>query len=244
MDGGSIEDPEAKRLRGEEAQQQAAVAAMAGGDAAVQVAMATGQALPGMEGMKGGALDPVMAAAVAAASAIPGAEQPQQVDGGGGVAMQLDPTAAAALGLTPEQQAQALMAQQFSMLTPEALAAAGATLPVMAAGGEQLQQLALDPATLSGMPILAPDGSHLTPEQLMQLFAANPMPFVIPFAPGQSLPPGMTLGPDGNPVYKNWWDEKDEKVGAAGLGGWKVYCMACWTYGSAGRYRCPAGRRF
>ena len=192
-------------------------------------------------------------AAAAAAQLLQHQQQQQQQQQGGAVPLPLDPAAAAALGITPEQQAHMQQLMQFPLLSPEALAAASANLPTgpdgqplplalpfMGPGGEHLPQLALDASALN-IPILAPDGSQLTPEQLMQLFSSNAMPFVIPLAAGQGLPPGMTIGPDGNPVYKNWWDEKDEKVGRAAAC-WPCCCAlhSCHAWGPGGS-RCLAG---
>lgn len=94
----------------------------------------------------------------------------------------LDPAAAAALGLTPEQQAQMVMQFPLAGLTPEALAAAGVqlptgpdgaplplTLPIMGGGGgEGMQQMMLDPSALAtlNIPIFGTDGQEMTAEQV------------------------------------------------------------------------------
>jgi hypothetical protein len=246
----SGDEPGAKRLRADPDGQQAAEAAAAAAvDAAAAEAKANGDAAmeAAAAAFEGG--DPAAAAAAMAAAAAAAASQ---LPGGGmpampampaipGMPLPLDPAAAAALGLTAEQQAQMQQLMQFPLgLSPEALAAAGATLPAGPDGqplpltlpiiGGDLPQLALDPSALN-IPILGPDGAQLTPEQLMQLFSQTNMPFVIPLSAGQAP---VSFGPDGQPVYKNWWDEKDEKVGRAqgpGLGSWGAWGSAAGRVG-------------
>ena len=233
-DAGS-DEPGAKRLRtdhgGQLAAEAAAVAAAdaaaaevkANGDAAMEAAAAA-FAAPIEAGDPAAAAAAMAAAAAAAAGQLPGGAMPA-MPAIPGMPLPLDPAAAAALGLTAEQQAQMQQLMQFPLgLSPEALAAAGATLPAGPDGqplpltlpiiGGDLPQLALDPSALN-IPILGPDGAQLTPEQLMQLFSQTSMPFVIPLAAGQAP---VSFGPDGQPVYKNWWDEKDEKVSRAPQG--------------------------
>jgi hypothetical protein len=171
----------------------------------------------GMQGQEG---DP----AAAAAAQLMQQQQQQQQQQQGAMLLPLDPAAAAALGLTPEQQAQ-MQQIMFPMMSAEALAAASAGMPtgpdgqplplplppMMGGGGEQ-HPMTLDPSSFLNMNIVAPDGSQLTPEQMVQMFSNAQLSFVMPLnSPGQ-LPPGMELGSDGVPTYKNWWDEKDEKV--------------------------------
>ena len=110
--------------------------------------------------------------AIAEAAVAAGAVAPQP----------LDPAAAVALGLTPEQQAQMVMQFPLAGLTPEALAAAGVqlptgpdgaplplTLPIMGGGGgEGMQQMVLDPSALAtlNIPIFGTDGQEMTAEQV------------------------------------------------------------------------------
>lgn len=163
------------------------------------------------------------AAAAVAEPGIPGHEAGEAAASTGQLLQQapvptLDPAAAAAMGLTPEQQEQMqqLMLQQMPLatLSHEALAAMPA-LPLVGASGE-MPQVALDPAALAAMnvPILGPDGNQLTPEQVALVFGGNPTGF--PWL----LPPGAVLAgmPVASPAsvesgYKNWWEEHEEKVG-------------------------------
>ena len=152
----------------------------------------------------------------------------------------LDPAAAAALGLTPDQQAHMAAMQQQLMqfplaFSPEALAAAAAAgpdgHPLLAAqallgggggGGEGMAQLAIDPTSIT-VPIYAPDGSLLSQEQIIALFGSASMPLLVPLAGqgmqlagqaglAQGLPPGgLAGGVDGG--YRNWWEDQEEQVG-------------------------------
>lgn len=135
---------------------EAAVAAQADAHAAAHAAAAAVLAAGGDE-----------AAAAAASAAALLQAGPGAVAAGAVAPQPLDPAVAAALGVTGDQ----LM--QLPMMSAEALAAAGAqlplgpdgqpllALPLLGAGGEA----ALDPAHLN-IPILAPDGTPLTPEQV------------------------------------------------------------------------------
>lgn len=88
------------------------------------------------------------------------------------------PMPAPDLALTAEQQ-QAMMLHGFSMLSPEALAAAQAalptgpdgqplqlTLPLIGPGGESLPSLVLDPSVILSGQIMGPNGEELTQEQV------------------------------------------------------------------------------
>lgn len=126
----------------------------------------------------------------------------------------LDPATAAAMGLTPEQQAQMqqLMLQQAPLgaLSPEALAAVP-TLPLLG----EMAQVPLDAAAIAALnvPILGPDGVQLTPEQMTLLFGGSAPGFHWMLPPGAVLAGMPVAGPAGGEGgYKNWWEEHEEKV--------------------------------
>lgn len=121
-------------------------------------------------------------------------------------------------------------------LSAEMLAAAASGGFAMAGGehgqfptlGPDMQPMGLDPATLAAVagaqggqmaiPLDFLSLPHLSPELLQSIQAGN-----LPF---NMLPAGYGMAPMGSPteqqptadpnmVYKNWWDEEDEKVRAA-----------------------------